>query len=159
MRKEEEVLNKKMKAMEETDKDIQEDDMFSLLLFNRFLPIDLNKRMQETEKDTQASLKGIINKREKAMEAGEAASDDLLAILLESNHMETEEHENNKNGGMSIDLHPNWQARARNEVLQVFGNQKPDFDGLSHLKIMTIILYEALRLGQEGIGMNFMPHH
>jgi cytochrome P450 len=32
-----------------------------------------------------------------------------------------------------------WQARAREEVLQVFGNKKPDFDGLSHLKIVSIV--------------------
>ncbi|KAJ7948831.1 Cytochrome P450 [Quillaja saponaria] len=145
----------------------------------RFLPTALNKKMKEIDKDIRTSLKGIINRREMAMKSGEATKDDLLGILLESNHKEIREHGNNKKVGMSIDevmdecklfyfagqettsvllvftmvllaRHPEWQARARDEVLKVFSSQKPDFDGLSHLKVVTMILYEALRLYPAG---------
>lgn len=125
--------------------------------------------MKEIDKEIRASLIGIIKNREKAMIAGEAAKDDLLGILMESNFREIKEHGNNKSAGMSINevieecklfylagqettssllawtmvllgKHQDWQARAREEVFQLFGNKKPDSDGLVHLKIVSICI-------------------
>lgn len=129
--------------------------------------------MKEVDKEIRDSLRGIINKREKAMRGGDKdIKDDLLGILLESNLKEIQEHAKNNNYnvnnnvGMSIEdvieecklfyfagqettsallvwtiillsRYPNWQAQAREEVLQVFGNEKPDFDGLNHLKVVS----------------------
>ncbi|KAL2331243.1 hypothetical protein Fmac_018824 [Flemingia macrophylla] len=153
----------------------------------RFVPTPIHRRVKEIDRDIKASLQDIINKREKAPKEGEATKNDLLDMLLESNHREIQEHGNNKNVGMNhedvieecklfyfagqettaallvwtiilLSRYPDWQVRAREEVLQVFGNRKIDFDGLSHLRIVTLVLYEVLRLYPPIIGFSRKIH-
>ncbi|RWR97382.1 cytochrome P450 CYP72A219-like protein [Cinnamomum micranthum f. kanehirae] len=141
----------------------------------RFLPLQVNKRRSEIEKEVCSLLRGMIMEREREMKMGNVSNDDLLGLLMESNFKDFQEQGSSNATAMTIEevieecrlfyfagqettailltwtmvvlsMHPNWQVQAREEVLQVFGKNNPDFDGLSHLKIVTMILYEVLRL-------------
>lgn len=137
----------------------------------RFLPTRTNRRMKEIRKDVELSLLGVIERRMKALEAGEAGSNDLLDILLESNLKEIDQKGNKF--GMSLQdvveecklfylagqettsallvwtmillsKHVDWQTRAREEVLQVFGSGEPDFQNVNNLNTVSIFLAELV---------------
>lgn len=136
------------------------------------MPTKRNKRIKEIDQKVKDSIKGIVNKRLVAMKAGENSNDDLLGILLRSNYEEIKQ-DGNKNSRLSIEeiieecklfyvagqettrnlliwtmvllgQHTNWQTRARDEVLHLFRDKKPDFEGLSHLKVVWISLFPFL---------------
>ncbi|KAF2283278.1 hypothetical protein GH714_043630 [Hevea brasiliensis] len=141
-------------------------------LWSRFFPSKLNKRMMQIHEEVKTLLRGLIENREKAILSGNEHKDDLLNLLLKSNFNEIQQ---NKNVGMSRDdvieecklfyfaghettanllawtmivlsMHQNWQEKARQEVLQHIGKNKPTFDELNKLKLVNLILLEVLRL-------------
>ncbi|XP_050372456.1 cytochrome P450 CYP749A22-like [Argentina anserina] len=126
---------------------------------------------ERLEKGIHNSIIEIVNKREKkALCDGEDSfGSDFLGSLLKAHH------DANQNMRISVDdlvddcktfyfagqettntllawtvfllaLHIDWQEEARKEVLQLFGKQNPNPDGISKLKTMNMIINESLRL-------------
>lgn len=140
----------------------------------KFLPMQLNRRVKANASEVESLLKGIIGRRERAMKEGNASNEDLLGVLMECNAAETKEAGSSKPimtmddiigelklfyfAGMdttavlltwtlvALSMHPDWQDRAREEVLRVFGKDQPDLDGINQLKVVPMVLYEVLRL-------------
>lgn len=133
------------------------------------MPTRINNRMKAIDIKVKGILLSIIKKREESMKLGTAKNDDLLDLLLESNQQHLREH---GNAGLTtgevveecrlfyfagqettsllltwtmvaLSMHQDWQERAREEVLQAFGKEKPTFDGLSHLKTVSIINFDS----------------
>ncbi|TVU35862.1 hypothetical protein EJB05_17769, partial [Eragrostis curvula] len=150
------------------------------------LPTENNRRMKANDKEVKKILRGIIEKKEKAMKNGEATQDNLLAMLLESN-MNYSDSDGKSSKGITVEevieecklfyfagmettavlltwtvvllsMHPEWQDRAREEVLQVFGQNTPDFSGINRLKTVTMVLYEVLRFYPPVVNMNRRTH-
>uniref|UniRef100_A0A1W7HBV0 Cytochrome P450 n=1 Tax=Scoparia dulcis TaxID=107240 RepID=A0A1W7HBV0_SCODU len=45
-----------------------------------------------------------------------------------------------------LSIHTDWQEKARKEVLELFGREIPNSEGIARLKIVTMIINETLRL-------------
>ncbi|XAR56401.1 Secologanin synthase [Bertholletia excelsa] len=139
----------------------------------RFLPTKINRRIKKIYREVGDLLNVVINKRKEAV--SEHRTDDLLGILLKSNLKEMQQQGNRETVTLTIEevteecklfyiagqettsvflvwtmillsKYPKWQDLAREEVLAVLGDKKPYFDGLNELKVVTMILYEVLRL-------------
>ncbi|OVA13383.1 Cytochrome P450 [Macleaya cordata] len=133
----------------------------------RFLPTKKNQRRNYLAKEVKAILTGFISRKEELIRTDQSSTGDLLGLLLQSN--------NTGNNGMAIEdvieeckvfyvagqettsslltwtiialaMHPNWQEKAREEVQEICGKNAPDFKAINNLKIVTMIIYEVLRL-------------
>lgn len=112
--------------------------------------------MHAIDNEIRGLIKGLIEKKKRAITRDDDDDDDekedLLGIMLKSGFSSDEVIEECQHfyfaGQESssdflvwtmilLSIHQTWQARARQEVQQIFGKNKPDFDGLNHLKIVS----------------------
>ena len=134
------------------------------LLFS-YLPTKPNRRIKANAREVEALLRGIITKRETAMKNGHADDSDLLGKLMQSNVEEAHGGGGSSKpmmtmediiGGLKLfyfagmettsallawtlivlSMHPEWQDRAREEVLEVFGKNEPNINGTNSLKVV-----------------------
>jgi cytochrome P450 len=129
--------------------------------------------MRRNNKEVESILRDIIGKRIQAMKQGESTKDDLLGLLLETNMRDTDgDNSQPTSMAMTIEdvieeckvfyfagmettsvlltwtmvvlsMHPEWQDRAREEVLGLFGKNKPEYEGLSRLKIVSTLFFRS----------------
>ncbi|XP_034198692.1 cytochrome P450 CYP749A22-like [Prunus dulcis] len=126
---------------------------------------------EKLEKDVRASILEIVRKREeKVMTGGEDSfGSDFLGLLVKAHH------DANDSQRISVDdliddcktfyvagqettnsllawtvfllaHHTDWQEETRKEVIQMFGKQTPNPDGIAKLKTMSMVINECLRL-------------
>ncbi len=121
--------------------------------------------------ETTSMLRDLVERKQNAMRTGQSRVDDLLSLLLQSNEQNSLGNASGKKvNGLTIEevieeckvfylagqettsslltwtmivlsMHPDWQEKAREEVLQVCGKSEPDFEALSHLKVVSIHFY------------------
>eukprot|EP00262_Sarcandra_glabra_P008619 TRINITY_DN2219_c0_g1_i1.p1 TRINITY_DN2219_c0_g1~~TRINITY_DN2219_c0_g1_i1.p1 ORF type:complete len:298 (+),score=43.37 TRINITY_DN2219_c0_g1_i1:94-987(+) len=158
--------------------------VFFFTLMYRFMPTKKNRRIMYLNKEITFMIRDLIQRKERAIKAGESSDDDLLGLLLQANnHNDLQENVHSlKKTGLTIEdvinecklfyfvgqetssvlltwtmiilsMHQSWQERARQEVLHICGKNKPSFESINHLKIVTMILYEVLRLYPPATGL------
>ncbi|EFJ28073.1 hypothetical protein SELMODRAFT_94541 [Selaginella moellendorffii] len=141
---------------------------FSWIPGFRFLPLPVNLRMWKLHQELDSLITGIIDERRNSVKSGRSNiyRNDLLGLMLKecdssSNFTSRDLIEECKTfyiAGhettatlltwtlMLLGGYPEWQERARAEVHEVCGNEIPDGESVSRLKLLGMILYETLRL-------------
>ncbi|KAG5545990.1 hypothetical protein RHGRI_018228 [Rhododendron griersonianum] len=130
------IINKRQGTMNGEDGD---SDLLAILLTSNMIEIDQGKL--GNKKSIKLTTEEVIEECKLFYQAGQETTADLLVwtmVLLSKNQK--------------------WQTLAREEILAVFGNNRPDFDKLNQLKIVTMILHEVMRLYPPGSTLTRFIH-
>ncbi|XVF43276.1 hypothetical protein PTKIN_Ptkin02bG0027400 [Pterospermum kingtungense] len=83
----------------------------------------------DSDRKNRISVQDLVDECKTFYLAGQETANSLLAWTV-----------------LILAIHQDWQEKARQEVIEVFGNQNPHSEGIGRLKIMSMIINETLRL-------------
>lgn len=147
---------------------MKEGEPMMVILYCRFVPTRKNRRRYKLDYEIKAILGDLIQrKRQDILQNKEV---DLLGLLLQKCKLLGDQAaHNDDNNCLIIDdvieecklfyiagqettanlltwtmivlsMHPDWQEKAREEVIRLCGKETPDFDAINHLKIVSYLL-------------------
>ncbi|WRX11973.1 Cytochrome P450 - like 10 [Theobroma cacao] len=141
-----------------------------LLIACKLLPMKKQNEITNLEKEIESLIWETVKERERKCIKASSLEKDLLHLILEGalNDQSLDKdsskrfivdnckniyfagHESTAVAAswclMLLALHPEWQSRILTEVAQVCGDKLPDADSVSHMKIVTMVIQETLRL-------------
>ncbi|KAL3739018.1 hypothetical protein ACJRO7_020432 [Eucalyptus globulus] len=97
----------------------------------------LVKALHDADKSKKITIDNLVDECKTFYVAGHETANSLMTWML-----------------FLLAIYPEWQEEARMEVLNVFGNKDPIFDGLGKLKKISMIINETLRLYPPVNGLN-----
>ncbi|CAM8881663.1 unnamed protein product [Rhodiola kirilowii] len=89
----------------------------------------LVKAFHHEDQDSRISLHDMVSQCKTFYLAGHETTSSLLTWTV-----------------LLLSIHPDWQERARDEVLDIFGTRNPTAEGIGKLKTLLMIINESLRL-------------
>lgn len=127
----EEIIHKRLGSSKAGKNDLYGNDLLGLMMMSAY-----REESQVSQKNLKMSLQEIIDECKTFFFAGHETTSSLLTWTV-----------------MLLAIHSEWQERAREEVLNLFGTHHPDAEALNQLKVVGMILYESLRLYPPAIGV------
>ncbi|KAJ6853722.1 cytochrome P450 709B2-like [Iris pallida] len=133
----------------------------------KYLPTERNRQRWKLERKIRNTLMNIIQSRLSSKNSG-CSSNDLLGLMMESTQMQEGKglnmdeivdecktfffagHETTSHlltwTVFLLSTNQDWQERLREEVMKECGTGIPSADNLSKFKLVSMVLFEALRL-------------
>ncbi|KAF7124893.1 hypothetical protein RHSIM_Rhsim12G0072400 [Rhododendron simsii] len=142
-----------------------------LPVMEKFFKLRDDLESDKIEQAIRESIIGMIDKRAEKMMRGEENNygSDFLGSLIKANHDPDEKNrisidnmvdecktfylagQETTNGLLAwsiflLAIHTDWQEKVRNEVIQLFGQENPNPEGIARLKTVRILSYYPLSI-------------
>lgn len=115
------IIQKKMNAIRAGESRV--DDLLGLLLQSNSQTHLSENISSSTKSNEMMTIEDVIEECKQFYLAAQETTSSLLTWTM-----------------IVLAMHPSWQEKAREEVLRVCGKKEPNFEAISHLKIVSISL-------------------